>query len=383
MSPRFLIGSILPLFLSAPAWGVTQPDTGTGLQASIAVDLMGSFKAHEDSTASDRFDARAVEMSFFAPIDPLFDGLLTVAAHNEGGVTEFDVHEAVLSTTKLVPQSRIRLGKFLLGIGRLNQIHQHDWAFISAPHVQAEFFGGEGVMDTGLEYSLLMPLPFFLELTVGVTNGWTFGHEGHDHDEVVADEPTVEETDDHADEEAHTEATKPRKPTHYARLVTFTDLPADGGLQVGLNYLARQDAEGDTMRLSGADITAKWQAANYQALLLQSEAWHRSIAPLEGDEQKAWGAYVFPQVGFSKSTRLGIRADYFTETSLKDENGGKLDNSKVAYVPTLTFRPSEFSTLKLAYNHVVTAVKNTEDQIDRFAEIQATFILGAHPSHAF
>ena len=127
-----------------------------------------------------------------APIDQTFNGVLSFAAHREEGETVAEVHEAYLSTSNLIPRSTIRVGQFFLGVGRLNRFHRHEWSVIFAPHVQENFFGEEGALDSGVEYSWLAPLPFYLETTVGLTNGFTYGH-------------------------AHNEGEKPRKPTHYAR----------------------------------------------------------------------------------------------------------------------------------------------------------------------
>jgi hypothetical protein len=331
---------------------------GTGLQASISVDMVGEFKLDKDSTATDRFDIREAEATFFAPIDHIFDGSLSMAAHKEDGVSIFELHEAVISTVKLIPRSRIRMGQFFLGIGRLNQVHRHDWPFISAPKVQTAFFDEEAVMDSGAEYSFLLPIPFFLELTAGVTNGWVYGH-------------------------AHDEGEKPRTPTTYGRILTYTDLPSNGGVQVGLNGLSRKSSNKETMVLFGADVTAKWSEAKYVSFLLQSEIWKRKLTPPEGEPEEALGAYIYPQYAFSSRLNAGVRFDYYTITSLENAIGEKVSNSDTAIVPTMTFKPSEFSTLRAAYNRLTSKLENTDDKVNQTFEIQTVFILGAHPAHAF
>src|SRR5690606_7614345 len=110
-------------------------------------------------------------------------------------------------------------------------VHRHDWPFISAPKVHSEFFDQEGVADSGLEYSVLLPTPFFLDLTLGATNGWTYGH-------------------------AHTEGTKPRQPNQYVRLATYTDLPAKGGMEVGHVGPKRMPEVGAVHTLAGMGLVA-------------------------------------------------------------------------------------------------------------------------------
>ena len=153
---------------------LARADSG-GVQTRISVDIVGNAFARKEDPAT-KLAVREAEVFFYAPIDPIFDGVLGIAAHQEGGVALFEIHEATIGSTKLVPWSRFRVGQFFLGVGKLNSTHRHDWPFTSAPRVHQEFFGEEGVDDTGLEYSILPPLPISLDLTVGITNGWKYGH---------------------------------------------------------------------------------------------------------------------------------------------------------------------------------------------------------------
>ncbi len=331
---------------------------GTGLQTAIAVDVTGEFSANKKSSASDLFEVREAELMLYAPIDHLFDGILSMAAHRENGESYFEIHEAAISSTKLIPRSKIRVGQFFLGIGRLNQFHRHDWFFITPPKVHETFFASEAATDTGFEYAWLAPLPVYLEATVGITNGWTYGH-GQD------------------------QAEKPRKPTHYGRLMTYADLFSGGGMQLGVNYLARQDAPGTEMTLIGADLTAKWREADYMNFLFQSEVWHRTMQPRNADVNRDLGAYIFPMIGFNKEWQCGVRFDYFAAQSLKDELGRKVAKYTTAIVPTATWRPSEFSKFSLAYNYSRDSQEHTETKVEQTIEIQSVFIIGAHPAHDF
>lgn len=333
-------------------------DDGTGLKTTASVDMVGAFKADKESAATDRFDIREAEFMLYAPTDHLFDGLMSAAAHREGGVSIFEVHEAVISTTKLIPRSRLRFGQFFLGVGHLNRLHRHEWPFIFAPKVQHEFFGAEGALDSGGEYSFLTPLPFFLELTAGVTNGWTYGH-------------------------SHNEGEKPRKPTHYGRVTTYIGLPGEGGAQTGLNYLSRTSAEDDKMTLLGVDVTAKWRSAGILNFLVQSEAWQRVKKPLTGEEERSVGAYLFPQYALTSQVQAGILLDYYTVSTLKDITGAKIANSENRLVPTLTYKASEFSTLRVAYDWSIAKQDNQADRKNQVIETQATFMIGAHPAHDF
>ena len=336
---------------------LADPQPGTGLQTSAAVDIVGQ-SGNAPESKSDRLDIREAELSLFAPIDHLFDGTLTAAAHNDEGKSFFEIHEAFVGSTKLVPRSRFRLGQFLLGVGRLNQTHRHDWPFVSAPRIHRELFGSETAIDSGLEVGSLLPASFYLDLSAGVTSGWKFGH-------------------------AHSEGARPLVPTHYLRAATYLELPRSGGMQAGLNYLSRTDSSGAKRSYFGLDATAKWRQARILRTLLQTEIWYRTLAPAAGETENTLGAYLYPQYGFDNNVSFGLRFDYYSVLTLKDATGNKVDNGSVAVVPTLTYKSSEFMTLRLAYTRDWTNNPGQATQETGLVEVQATFILGAHPAHDF
>lgn len=327
---------------------------GTGLQISAAGDILGSF----GKGSKDKLIPREGEVLVFAPIDQLFDGVINLAAHDEAGKVFFEVHEMTIGSTKLIPRSRFRIGQLFLGIGRLNQFHRHDWPFTSAPKVQSDFLHEEGVNDTGIEYGYLFPTPFYLDLTVGVANGWIFGH-------------------------AHSEGFKPKGPTHYARLATFNTLFWDGGMQTGLNYLGRTDSAGTKVTLLGVDHTAKWKENTILTFLLQSEVWYRIKTPSGGASEKTLGFYVYPQYGISPSWSVGMRIDGYSVLSLEDASKSHIGNYDYGFVPTVTYKASEFSTIRASMNFKGHLSQGVESSPERVFEIQSVFILGSHPAHDF
>lgn len=331
---------------------------GTGLQTSASVNAVGSYKVDKDDEASNRIDIREAELTLYSPIDHVFDGKLSLAAHQEAGESLFELHEAVISSSKLIPYSSLKVGQYFLGVGRLNRTHPHEWPFISAPKVHEEFFGKEGALDTGAEISTLVPASFFINISAGVTNGWTYGH-------------------------SHDEGEKPKTPTHYSRVSTFLEPSDELGIAIGSNYLSRTASNGTKMTLLGLDAVAKLARGGYNALLIQGELWHRELKPEVGNKNTTLGSYLLAQYGFSKNLYASIRADYFTVASLKDATGEKIDNSEYSVVPTLTYKPSEFSTFRLAFNHSTSTQSRLDDETNKTIELQSNFIIGAHPAHDF
>ncbi len=327
---------------------------GTGLDISAAVDGVGQFGPE----GTNRIDVREAEFLFFAPIDHLFDGQVSFSAHTETTGLFAEVHEAYLASTRLIPRSRFRIGQFFLGFGRLNQFHRHDWPFTTAPIVHNRFFAAEAAKDTGIEYSWLTPLPFYFDVTVGITNGWVFGH-------------------------AHTIGTKPYMPTHYLRALTYFDLPGKGGLQTGFNYVGRKNDVGKAFTYLGIDATAKWREAQVMKFLVQSELWLRLERPKAGSNVDTLGFYLYPEYALGDGFSAGLRFDYLTVTNLAFATGGKVSNFEIGLTPQFTWKPSEFSTVRLSYTYQAQYQATRYIGYQRYLELQTIFIIGAHPAHDF
>ena len=225
----------------------------SGLEISAAADIVGEM-GFQDSARQDRFYVRSAEVLLYGPTDYLFQARLSLGAHPYQGEMNFGLHEAFVSSSRLIPRTRFQLGQFFLGVGRLNAIHQHDWPLISTPIVQENFFDGEGILDTGVQASVLMPTAFYWDVTLGVTNGWRITHS---HGDLGA---------------------KPKIPTHYLRMEFFNDWES-GGIKYALNYLGRRDAEATWLWMSGLDVVAKWRQSRLLKWLIQSEVWSKTEKP--------------------------------------------------------------------------------------------------------
>lgn len=327
------------------------------IQSAAAIDIMApiSFEGSKDN----KLDIRAAELTFFGPLDPTFDAVLNFAAHNEEGEYIAEVHEAYIGSSKLLPNSRFRVGKFFLGVGRLNQFHQHDWAFISAPRVHKTFFDEEAVADSGVELSTLLSTESYWDLTIGVTNGYTYGH-------------------------THGAGERPQVQTHYIHPVNFVDFGEAGGLQWGMSYLGRTDSNALKTQLYGLDFVFKKTEGKTLNFSVESEIWYRHLGAPGSDTDEAIGAYVFPQQSLNTQWYAGIRLDLYSEISRKFiSDGSKQNNLNYAFVPTLTFKNSEFSWLRLAYTYDNQTYQGEGDKISQKLEFQWVAILGAHPAHSF
>jgi hypothetical protein len=321
--------------------------------ATVDAVLPTSF----DESSNNRALLRGAELALYGPIDHLFDGAVFIGSDEEDGEIKLAIEEAFLSTSKLIPQSRLRAGKFLLNIGRLNTYHQHDWPFITAPRMFREFISpgatalvAEGAKDAGLEYTWLVPVDRFFEITLGAVNGYCWGG-------------------------CATPNQRPPHPTFYIHPSTFFEFGTGKGLLLGATYLKRSDATKLTTDLMGIDVTFKQREGKTLKWLVQSEVYYQEQNQRATSTQRAGGVYVFPEYGLDAQWSIGLRGDYYKQMK---SNGEKT----WAAVPAITLRPSEFSTWRLAYSHEITD-RTGDDLKDRQIQLQFTYHLGAHPAHDF
>ena len=331
----------------------------TGLELSVSGDMAHTQGISRNSEANEKLTMRGAEFMFYAPVDVRFDGVLSVAAHDEGGETVFELHELHLSSSKLLPRSVFRIGQFFLSLGRLNRFHRHDWPFMEAPKVQKVFFGKEGVFDSGLEYNLLLPFEPTFNLTVGLTSGYRYGH-------------------------SHTEGVKPSVPTHYLRFSSFFPFRTTSGVDIGINYLGRTDGQKNAIKLVGLDLTAKSRGVRRNKWLLQSEIWYKQKKNAQEENFNEVGLYAFNQFPLGEATDFGLRLDLFKELSRTDAlSGQKLNNIFYGGTVQTTFISSEFAKIRTSLSHEFEREEGRTVAKDTRLGLQLVLILGSHPAHDF
>jgi hypothetical protein len=279
------------------------------------------------------------------------------AAHNEEGEYKAEIHEGYIGSSKLIPNSRFKMGKFFLGVGRLNQFHQHDWPFTSTPLVHQKFFGDEGVADTGLEYSYLLPTDSYWDITMGVTSNYSWG-EG----------PQA----------------KPRTPTYYIHPVNYVDFGETGGLQWGGTYLGRTDSVGLHTQLGGLDFVFKKQEGKLLDFLFQSEFWFQNQDGPNVLRDNSLGAYFYGQKAINENWYAGLRLDIFSDLDkYATDTGEKQKNLEYDFVPNITYKSSEFALVRFEYILDTQTNQGDSNKVNQTISIQLVGILGAHPAHAF
>jgi hypothetical protein len=331
----------------------------SGLSLSLAGDMLYDQGLNEDSEAEEKLTMRGAELSFFSPIDHQFDGVLSAAAHDEGGETVFELHELYIENTKLIPQSSFKMGQFFLGVGRLNRFHQHDWLFTTAPKVHRSFFADEGVFDAGLEYSYFIPSESPFKITAGLTSGHRYGH-------------------------AHSAGSKPKMPTHYLRLSHFHENKVIGAWEMGANYLGRTDEQDNKMSIAGLDFIYKEKTKRLASKTFQTEFWYKKETDGQKEQTEQVGTYLFYDQLFTESTTLGLGLDLFKDLSKTNAiTLKKINNVSYGQKLQITYHSSEFLKLRPTFSHEFTREEGLTMEKDTRVELQLVFILGSHPAHEF
>jgi hypothetical protein len=347
----------------------------------IAGDFVGSFTQHNVQKANggtftgreNRFFPREVELSLFGQIDPFARGEMRIESGEEapGGAMNVTLAEATLTLLTLPYGTQAKLGQMRNRFGWSNAIHEHDLPWIDRPDVYRVFLGEEGLKEKGVEGTWIPDfLPFYVQVLGGVFNGdneTAFGRGLLTH------------------------------PLATGRVVTFFDLTDTQAVQVGASVANGETAERLRSTVLGFDLKYKFRPEGWlhPLLTLGSEGIYsirrteRGV-DVDGDgspdlfqkqTRNSFGWYGWGELQPWRRWAFGVRYD---STQYPDAPGYQW-----AVEPYVTFYPSEFLRFRLAYKHTdrshpfdVAGNGGSARLVDELL-FQATFILGAHPAHAF
>lgn len=354
--------------------GVTGDFIGNLTQYNVQKAQGGTFSGLENY-----FFPREVELSLFGQIDPYARAEVRLEAGQDGRGQDISVSlaEATISLMTLPFGTQAKLGQMRNRFGLTNVIHEHDLPFIDRPNVLVRFFGEEGLVEKGAEFTWVPPLPFFLELLGGVFNG---------------------------DNETAFGLGSIKYPLVTGRARTFFDFEEWGAIQLGMSVANGLTPDRLRNTILGWDAKYKYRPDGWQNALLTvaGEALYQmrrvnvSGEDVDGDgvpdtpDEKrnrnrfGWWAYgeLRPfRFGPLSLWSAGFRYDW-TEYP---QNPGH----EWAVQPYLSFAPSEFLRFRLGYKHTERSSRDginlnggSARSVDELL-FQATFILGAHPAHPF
>jgi hypothetical protein len=304
------------------------------------------------------------ELAASAPIDPFFRIDL---AHS---LNHGHVEEVYLTTTALPWNLQFRGGKFKSQIGRHNPTHLHTWDFAVHPLPNQFLFGGEGLTLPGAELSVLLPLPWYVELIGALQTGeaGAFRTKSTDHGAPVLEDFV-----------------------YPLRLVQFLDVGDDWGLQLGLNAVHGTSSfgpeQGNRSEAYGADLFLKWRPIGYGNsgfvyVKWTAEAWTRAMQ-VPNDLWRDSGGYTDLTFGLSKEWNAGLRGELWRRTSGENPNA---TNGRSAFgvdvergSAQVSYMPSHFSRVRLQYS----AEHAEELGVNHTGLLQLEVAAGAHGAHTY
>lgn len=381
----------------APA-AAASPTSGGAFQPEVSLILQGRYRNAEGEGhisgflpaghahgAGKGFSPDESELILGASIDPYFRGQANFALAGDTIETE----EAWVQTSALGNGFTAKLGRYLSGIGYINEQHPHAWDFAEQNLAYTAMLGQHYIQD-GVQLKWVAPTPVFLEFGVEAGQGadWSernslgshalFAHVGDDLGDSHAWRAGLSylrskangrggHWDDDADVEAETEFSGTSK----YWIADFVWKWAPGGNPAYENFklqaeYVQRDESGD---LACADNTADGGACagltdTYRA---RQSGWY------------AQGVYQFhPQ------WRAGYRYDRLNAGSIDFGAGYAGIFSQPGHTPDrhslmLDYNPSEFSRLRLQ----LAQDRGEAGLADKQFTLQYLHSLGTHGAHKF
>jgi len=294
----------------------------------------------------DDFEAREFELDLQAALDPFSRTRWTIAFSPEEGV---EIEEGWILYSGLPGGLELKAGKFRQRFGPLNQQHLHALPQLDYPLAYATYFDEEGLAQTGIALSWLLPRPWASanEVILEVTDGENPAFGGESFERLVV----------------------------LARLKNYWDLSAAAYLEWGLSGASGRAEGGLESEVLGSDLTFHWQPpgrAKYREFTWRSEVLRSkrevSLGPSGSTASlEAWGGYSYVESLLRRNLYAGVRYDW-VESPLApvDETTG--------WFPYLTWWQSEFVRLRAQYG-LTQAPDGSED--DEFT-LQLTWAAGPH-----
>jgi len=357
--------------------------------ASTAHDL-ASIEVGDHDPQKRGFNARNIELALDGAVDPYFEGFANIVFKLDSqNQTSVEVEEAFAQTTSMPLGLQVKAGQFFAPFGRINPTHPHTWDFVDAPLVHGRLLGADGLRGAGTQVAWVLPTPFYAQLMLAVQNGEggtaaSFRNTGEDG--TLFGRQTIDRQLNGISDFAF-----------IPRLEMSFDLSPTRTLLVGMSGAFGPNDTGANARTEIYDVDAffKWKPTHSEGgwpyVKWQTEAMlRRADAGLGLNDSFAtretltdWGVYSQVVWGFRKGWSAGIRGDYLhMQDSPITSEADRQSRWRVS--GNVTWYPSEFSKLRLQYNHDFLEASNfLQAREEDSLFLQFEFALGAHGAHKF
>ena len=311
------------------------------------------------------FSLAESELTLSANIDPWLRGQASIALHPDNTVS---VEEAFVQTTSLGKGLTLKAGRFLSGVGYMNEQHAHVWDFADAPLAYQVFLGTQ-FADDGLQLRWLAPTDLFLEAGAEIGRGRSFPGSDSSRNGTGASALFVHAGGDIGDSQSWRAGLSLLNAKPVGQTLTTTG--ASGGS-------SSTDFSGRT-RVIVADAVWKW-APNGNATRTNLKLQGEYLRSKRDDSPTQSGWYLQGVYQFMPRWRVGLRTERLDSGSVADPDL----LTQAVYRPRknslmLEFNPSEFSRLRLQ----LARDRSRSGLLDNQLLLQYQMSLGAHGAHGF
>jgi hypothetical protein len=311
------------------------------------ISMTGDLVGFTTDQGREDFDGREFELNVQSALDPYSLTKWTLAFSPEEGV---DIEEGYVAYTGLPGGLTLTAGKFRQEFGALNRWHLHALPQLDYPLALQTYFGDEGLAQTGLSASWLLPRPWATanELTFQVTDGESDAFGGENFSNLVG----------------------------LAHLKNFWEIGDATYAELGLSGIGGTNGQGGESRVWGTDFTLHWQPpqrAKYREITWRTELLRSQRDDESGELQEAWGGYSYLEGLVAQNLYAGVRYDRVEDP----EDPGHV---RWGVFPNLTWWQSEYVRLRGEYGFLKDGL--TGDKENRFS-LQLTWAAGPHKHETY
>lgn len=315
------------------------------------------------SEARNGLDIQESELQFTADVDPDWklssffavkkevevDSTVTPNVRSEEFIFE---PEEVFAETLNLDRVTLKFGKFKAAFGNHNKFHTHAFPFIDAPLIQQNLLGEEGLNDNGASAALLLPASWYSEVTLQMLSGQG---EGLDY-------------------------FKSNSANQNVQLIQFKnlwDLSDNATLELTGSGATGKNTADRTTNLLGAYLTLKWRQDKTKSFTWNTEVMERQNN--QATDELGSGLVSYMQYQVSQRWWVQARGEYLKIKNQDPANSEPLPSTQKKYSALVGYIPSEFSGLRLQYDHLEDGSEKSEQKI----MLQMNFSIGAHPAHQY
>ncbi|MGB3562512.1 MAG: hypothetical protein WBH85_15050 [Thermoanaerobaculia bacterium] len=306
------------------------------------ISATGIFLADKVGGESGEFTIDEVELDIQAALDPFSRMRLTFAYEGEG----VEIEEGYVVYGSLPGAMAIMAGKFRQRFGTLNRQHLHALPQSEYPLAIQTYFGEEGLAQTGLSFSWLLPKLWATanEIDLEITDG--------ENEEAFGGE-TFEDF------------------SYLGRFNNFWDIGATSYVEWGLSGIMGKTADDGDSAVWGTNFTYSWSPpgrALYRGINWRTELFLSQRDDELGEQHDAWGGFTYLEGLLTRNLWAGVRLD-------RAEQPLQPDLYRWGVLPYLTWWQSEYVRLRGEYGYLVN--EPTGESENRFT-LQLTWAAGPH-----